>query len=445
MKGKKEAERVKYYLAIDVGESGGSHTVGYEKDGALVTDKVYTFDSCIESDGENPIWNIERLVDEALAGLFAAFEKYPEIDSISVDGVGADYVVMSDTDAVLPVYTSRDVRGAEVIDEVRALAGAKTIYENTGVYLQASNSACHLFADNEWGRLEETTDFLMIPEYIAYKLTGAKKRELTIGASTGLVNSCTLRYDRKIWSSIGIPLALASAELCEPGDTVGKLKPELAKRVGREASVVLCSSDRIASAVEASELLSDEPYIFLGDPSVLGLKTQSAIKDDRSFDSEFSNKGTRDYNRYEKEIFDVRILARLKAELCPDESEEGIAAMAKKSVYFESFDVSDRAFLAPRSVKDAIDAYMTEKGKALPSCAADYFKCAYMSIGYRYGVSVADLEYNTGRYFRHLYMIGANEDSYLKKVIEKCTGKKITTLSDELCATGNLKSQMKKR
>ena len=119
--------------------------------------------------------------------------------------------------------------------------------------------------------------------------------------------------------------------------------------------------------------------------------------------------------------------------------------MAQKSSFAEIFDVNDPAFLAPESMKGAIEKYLSERGKPTPSAMADYFNSAYVSLADGYREAIADLEANTGKSYTEMYIVGGGaKNVYLNKLSEAATGKKVIALPIEATAIGNLKVQMKR-
>ncbi len=435
---------MKYYLAIDIGASSGRHIIGFLKDGKIETEEVYRFANGMDNVDGSLVWNTERLFEEVVTGIGEAFKKYPKIESLSIDTWGVDYVIMRDDEEVLPVYAYRDSRTDLSIHLVHEIIPFKSLYDNTGIQFQKFNSIYQLYADKLAGRLNGATDFLMMPEYLMYKLTGNKKKEYTNATTTGMVNVSSKRFDRKIWSSLGLPIAL-DAELFEPGTFVGRLKSDIAKRVGGDLDVVLCATHDTASAVEAIDMEENAPYISSGTWSLLGVKTPMAITDDKSRESEYSNEGGVGYNRYQKNITGMWIVQSLRSELCPDMPYGDIVTMSLSSDYDEIFDVNNEVFTAPDSMKRAIYGYFSENGKKLPEKAADYFKSAYMSLGHCYGESVADMEANTGVTYSDIYIVGGGaKNAYLNEITEKCTGKRVIALPIEATAIGNIKIQMKR-
>ena len=433
---------MKYYLAIDIGASSGRHIIGYVQDGELKTDELYRFYNGMDNVDGHLVWDTDRLLEEVITGIGECFKKYPKIESLSIDTWGVDYVIMKGDQEVTPTYAYRDARTEEVIDEVHSILPFEELYSRTGIQFQKFNSIYQLYADKKAGRLEGATDFLMIPEYLMYKLTGNKKKEFTNATTCGLVNADTLRFDRKIWSALDFPAALA-AELSMPGTLVGNLKPEIAKRVGGDLEVVLCATHDTASAVEAIDMETNSPYISSGTWSLLGVKTPKAHTDEKSRLSNYSNEGGVGYNRYQMNITGMWLVQELRKELCPDMPYGDIAKMASESSFTETFDVNDDAFSAPESMKGAIEKYLSERGKPTPKEMGDYFNAAYVSLGYCYGEAIRDMEENTGCQYPEIYIVGGGaKNGYLNGITEKFTGKKVVALPIEATAIGNIKIQI---
>ncbi|MBQ8529023.1 MAG: rhamnulokinase [Clostridia bacterium] len=435
---------MKYYLAIDIGASSGRHIVGYMKDGELITDEVYRFPNGMDSVGESLTWDVERLLREVKAGIAKAHEKYPKIESLSIDTWGVDYVLMAGDKEIFPVYAYRDSRTEKPIELVHGIIPPEELYRITGTQFQSFNTVYQLYADKLAGRLDEATDFLMIPEYLMYKLTGVKKKEFTEASTASLVNVNTLQLDHDIFARLGLPERLI-APIYMPGESVGMLTDEVKREVGGDVEVVFCATHDTGSAVEAIDMETDAPYISSGTWSLLGVKLQSALTDERSRLSGYSNEGGVGYFRYLKNITGMWMIQCLRSELCPETSYADIAKMAADSNYTELFDVNDPVFMAPESMKAAIRDYLVAEGKPAPACDADYFNSAYNSLAACYDRAIRDLEFNTGRGYSEIYIVGGGaKNSYLNELTERYTGKRVRALPIEATAIGNLKIQMKR-
>ena len=435
---------MKAYLAVDIGASSGRHIVGWIENGELCTEEIYRFPNVMDEEGGHLTWDTDRLVREVKEGLRLSLEKYPDLVSMSVDTWGVDYVLMRGDTEVKPTYAYRDSRTEESIPEVHKIIPFEELYSRTGIQFNSFNTIYQLYHDKMAGRLDGVTDFLMIPEYIMYKLTGVKKKEFTNATTGALINADTLRFDEYIFDKLGLPLSLAG-EVYQPGELVGRLTDEVKAQVGGDLAVVLCATHDTGSAVEAIEMDTDSPYVSSGTWSLLGVKTPGAITDERSRLSAYSNEGGVGYNRYQKNITGMWIVQSLRRELCPETSYGDIMELAMTSSFRETFDVNDDAFMAPESMKEAIKSYLAAHGKDTPKTDADYFNCAYVSLAEGYRVAIGDLENNTGRHYPELYIVGGGaKNEYLNKLTEEYTGKKVVALPIEATAIGNLFIQMKR-
>ncbi len=430
---------MKYYLAIDIGASSGRHIVGWTEDGALKTEELYRFPNGVQSQDGHLIWDIEALLSHVKAGIDAALEQFPQIESLSIDTWGCDYVLLRGDEAVLPCYAYRDGRTEEVIPAVHRKMPFFELYAHTGCQFQPFNTVYQLCADLATGRLEGATDFLMVPEYLMYRLTGVKSKEYTNATTTGLVNARTYEYDREIISRLGLPAQLFPA-LQQPGTEIGSYKG---------IRVLLCPTHDTASAVEGIDFAADKPmqgaslqavpYISSGTWSLLGLRTPVALTDERSQAGNWSNEGGVGYNRYQKNIMGMWLVNRLRDELCPGKPFPEIVALAKQSRFDGLVNADGESFLAPERMKDAFDEALEQQ----PETMGDYFRCAYRSLALSYKNALDELERNTGRKFDRLVIVGGGaKNQFLNDLTAHFTAKQVIALPVEATALGNLKIQM---
>ncbi len=434
---------MKYYLAIDIGASGGRHIVGYEKDGEILTQEIYRFCNGMDKIGERTVWNTDRLFTEVKEGIRLALLSYPRIESMSIDTWGADYVLLKGESEVEPTYAYRDSRTDESIDKVHGLIPFEELYRRTGIQFNSFNTIYQLYCDKLWGRLEGLTDFLMIPEYLMYKLTGVKKKEYTNASTTGLVNAATKEYDREIFKTLGISEELMSP-LSMPGETLGGFLPEVQEEVGGNIKVVLTATHDTASAVEAVRMSEDAPYISSGTWSLLGIKADAPLTDEKSRLAGYTNEGGVGYIRYLKNITGMWLIQSLRRENCPELDWDGIVDLAKKSSFEGTFDVNAREFLAPDNMATAIREYFRARGEREPESVGDLFNSAYHSLARSYKEAIEQLEFSTGRIYTSLYIVGGGaKNEYLNSLAGRYTGKRIVAQPIEATAIGNIMVQMK--
>ncbi len=420
---------MKYYLAVDIGASSGRHIVGWKENGEIQTLEVYRFPNGAEPEGGHLTWNVAALVEHVKAGVDEALKRFPRIESLSIDTWGVDYVLMKGEKEIPPCYAYRDSRTEAVIPLVHEKTPFAELYRRTGIQFLTFNTVYQLYADKLAGRLDEATDFLMMPEYLLYKLCGAKTHEYTNATTGGLVNAKTGEYDMELVRALGLPERLFP-RLSQPGEPLGEYKG---------IRCVLCASHDTASAVEGIPMEGNELFISSGTWSLLGVKLPKPATDEASMKSNYSNEGGVGYTRYLKNIMGMWLVNRLRDELCPDKPFQEIVREAEKSRYDGTVDANSDAFFAPESMKAAFDAALSEP----PEDAAGYFRCAYRSLARCYGQSIREIERNTGKTYSALYIVGGGaKNGFLNRLTEAETGKKVIALPIEATALGNLKIQM---
>ena len=429
---------MKYYLAIDIGASSGRHIVGWQEKGEIKTEEVYRFPNGVREENGHLTWDVRKLFSNVVRGILEAFKQYPEIESLSIDTWGVDYVLLKDDEEVYPVYAYRDGRTEAVIPQVHNKLPFEALYRRTGCQFQPFNTIYQLYDEKLRGRLEGVTDMLMMPEYLMWKLCGVKAREYTNATTMGMVNARTGEFDMEIVDALGYPRHLFP-KLSHPGTVLGMLRPEIAEAVGGNCKVVLCATHDTGSAVEGIPMEGNHPYISSGTWSLLGVKTPKPITTEESMEANYSNEGGVGYNRYQKNIMGMWLVNELQRELCPELSFPDIVKLAEASSCSFLVDADDAAFLAPKSMKDAFDAATDNCLKTL----GDYFRCAYCSLAASYDTALDELEGNTDRYYRKLYIVGGGaKNGFLNRLTEEATGKQVIALPIEATALGNLKIQM---
>jgi len=416
-------------LAIDIGASSGRHIVGWLEKGEIQTREVYRFPNGVREEQGHLVWDVEALVREVKAGICAAKAAFPEIESLSIDTWGVDYVLLKGDREVLPVYAYRDNRTETVIPQVHEKMAFPELYRRTGCQFQPFNTLYQLYDDKLRGRLEGVTDLLMMPEYLLWKLCGVKAREYTNATTTGLIRAETGEFDTDITDTLGYPRQLFP-KLSPPGTVLGEYEG---------IRCVLCATHDTASAVEGIPMEGNHPYISSGTWSLLGVKTPKPITNPESMKANYSNEGGVGCNRYQKNIMGMWLVNELQRELCPEMAFPEIVKLAEQSPCDVLVDANAPEFLSPESMKAAFDA---AAGGALRGLG-DYFRCAYRSLAISYRQAIEELEANTGSAYEKLYIVGGGaKNGLLNRLTEEAAGKQVIALPIEATALGNLKIQL---
>ena len=419
----------KHYLAIDIGASSGRHIVGWKDAGKLKTEEIYRFPNGVTERDGHLTWDIDALTAHVKEGVEKAKARFGTIESLSIDTWGVDYVLLRGDEEVYPCYAYRDSRTEAVIPAVHEKLPFSALYRRTGIQFQPFNTIYQLYEDKLTGRLESVTDFLMIPEYLMWKLCGVKAHEYTNATTEGMVNAETGEYDSEIIEALDLPKHLF-CKLQQPREIIGAYEG---------IKVVLCATHDTGSAVEGIPMEDNHPYISSGTWSLLGVKTPKPITSAASELANWSNEGGVGYNRYQKNIMGMWLVNRLRDELCPGKPFGEIVAEAEASRFEETVDANAAAFLAPDSMKAAFQAPLSSQ----PENVGDWFRCAYRSLALSYMNAIQELQHNTGNHYERIYIVGGGaKNAFLNRLTEEASGKRVIALPIEATALGNLKIQM---
>lgn len=429
---------MKYYLAIDLGASSGRHVVGYLKGGQVILKEIYRFKTLMDESPDGLVWNIPRLLKEIINGIQVAFKKYKKIESLSIDTWGVDYVLMNGDKEIPPYYAYRNGRCQKTAQKVHEIVNFEKLYSFTGIQYAPFNTIYQLFDDLCQKRLDDATDYLMLPSYFTYKLTGVKAHEYTNESTGALINPKTGNYYYPLIDRLCMPRRLFK-EIKMPGFAVGDLLPEIQEKVNGNCKVVLCASHDTASAFESIDV--DEKSIILssGTWSLLGIKSKEPIISEESMEANYTNEGGVGYIRFLKNIMGMWIANSVRSEV--NYTQQFIDSHINQVDYKVTFDVNDPSLLAPTNMKNAILELLEPHS---PRNDLELFESIYRSMAVAYKKAIDELETITNKKYKKIYVIGGGaHNQYLNKLIEEFTKLEVIALPIEATALGNIKIQMK--
>ncbi|MBE7061995.1 MAG: rhamnulokinase [Clostridiales bacterium] len=435
----------KYYLAIDIGASSGRHILGSFENGKLVLEEIHRFKNGAERKGDKLVWNHEGLFCSIVEGLKKCKELNKIPVSIGIDTWGVDYALLDENDNLIDeIYSYRDERTLAVMDDVHAIISEEELYERTGIKKQVFNTIYQLSCDKKSGKLEKAKSFLMMPDYLHFRLTGKKRNEYTNASTTGMLNAKTREWDYEIIEKLGLKKELFG-ELSLPGTEVGALKEEIAKEVGFNSVVCLPATHDTASAVMAVPKVGFPLYISSGTWSLMGVETPNENTSKIACDAGFTNEGG--YNRsvrFLKNIMGMWMIQCIKKEYNDKYSFTDFVAEARKAEGFNSVvDVNDLSFFAPESMIKAVKDYCAKTNQQVPETVGEIVLCVYTSLAVCYAEAVNQIEEISGVKFDEINIVGGGCQNVLMNELTAIkTGRKVVAGPVEATATGNLLAQM---
>lgn len=431
-----------YYLAVDIGASSGRHLVGCLENGRLCLEEVYRFENGVKNENGTLVWDTENLLFQVKAGLRRCKELGKEPKTMAIDTWGVDYVLLDENKKeIFPAVSYRDGRTATAAKEVAEILPQSALYQRTGIQKQDFNTVYQLFGDKKSGKLKNARYFLMMPDYLSFKLTGEIRNEYTNATTTNLVNAETKEWDSYILEKLGLPKEIFSP-LSLPGTSVGRFTEEVRNEVGFDCEVLLCASHDTASAVAACPIEDNSVYISSGTWSLIGTENTEPILTKEALSANFTNEGGVEYRfRFLKNIMGMWLFQNIRKNLNQSLSYDEMMLMALGSDFKEKIDPNDPGFLAPDNMVEAVRAYLGRPD--LPLC--DVLSSVYHSLADSYRKAVEEIEKISRKEIRSIHIVGGgSKDKYLNLLTAQYTGKKVCTGLMEATATGNLLSQIMK-
>ncbi len=429
-----------YYLAVDIGASSGRHILGHIDNGKLMLEEIYRFENEIKDIDGMLTWDIESLFCNVKAGLAecARLGKLPK--TVAIDTWGVDYVLLDvDKKEILPCVCYRDGRTDTSAKAVADILPQKELYRITGIQKQNFNTLYQLWCDKQSGKLEKARYFLMMPDYLSFKLTGVIKNEYTNATTTNLVNAKSKSWDEDIIRKLELSNELF-APLSLPGDVVGAFTDEVARELGFNAMVVLCPSHDTASAVACCPVDDSCVYISSGTWSLIGTENMVPVLSDEALTANFTNEGGIEYRfRFLKNIMGMWLFQGIRRDINKELSYDEMMALAMASDFTERIDPNDQSFNAPDSMIKAVREYLGKPSLPL----GDLLSSVYHSIAYSYKAAVEEIELISNKKINEIHIVGGgSKDGYLNKLTAIYTGKKVLVGVREGTAAGNLLSQV---
>lgn len=436
-----------YYLAVDIGASGGRHMLGTIEQGRMVMEEIYRFENGMHKEGDTLCWDLKALFGEILTGMkkCAQCGKIPV--SMGIDTWAVDFVLLDRENRITGRTAGyRDSRTQGMDRFVYQSISEKELYERTGIQKQIFNTIYQLEAVKQKRPqdLEAAECMLMIPDYFHFLLTGKKVTEYTNATTTQLVSPGTKDWDWELIDRLGFPKKIF-CPIKKPQTKLGELRREVSDKVGFSCSVVLPATHDTGSAVVAvPSNFGKTLYISSGTWSLMGVERMEADCSTESREQNFTNEGGYDYRfRYLKNIMGLWMIQSLRKECSNQYSFAQLCGMAEEEDIPSLVDCNDARFLAPESMADAVREYCRQTGQRVPKTVGQLACVIYHSLADCYKKTAMELEERTGIRYGELHIVGggANAD-YLNRLTADAAGKTVYAGPGEATAIGNIAVQM---
>lgn len=461
------------YAAIDLGASSGRVVVSYLQDQKICLEEIHRFDNLQNRIDNHDCWDLDMLYKNILVGLKKCKNAGYQPKSIGIDTWGVDFVSIDNNGNLIGnAIAYRDDRTKGIMDRTEPMR-FEDIYKNAGIQKLQFNSLYQIVALKEQDpqTYDATDKFLMVPDYLIYKLCGIKSAEYTICSTTSMLDADTCNWDNEIFSKFNIDKE-KFLPVQMPGEIIAKVTDEVEKTIGYSTQICQVASHDTGSAYLAVPAKDDNSvYISSGTWSLLGCEIEFANTSKTALANNFTNEGGYQKRyRFLKNIMGLWIIQSIRRELNGvsyvnngdknaddtnikeliegiEEKEYSFLDLANESKKCQSkinnFNVNDDRFLSPKSMITEIVSYYKENNLEAPSTLSQLMKCVYVSLGECYKQEIKNLESVLDKKFNAINIVGGGtQDNYLNQLIADICNLDVYAGPIEATALGNIGVQM---
>lgn len=433
-------------IAIDIGATSGRVMTVEENDGKISYEENNRFLNRIYEEDDTLYWDFNLLFNNIKEGIKLALEKNPDIQSIGIDTWAVDYgVIDKKGNLISNPICYRDTHTFEKQKEVLSIIPFDQLYKQVGIQNLHFNTIYQLYKDD---RLKEADKILMIPDLIAYFLTGSMRLEETNASTTSLYDFKNKRMNDWILNKLNIPNSIFP-KVIFPNESYGKLKEEYYPNnyQGNKIDVLAVCTHDTASAVLGTDGFSKFAYLSSGTWSLLGTELKEPRYNEESMKANFTNEvGYNSTIRYLKNTMGMFLINELRNDFKKLGKEIPVSKI-KEYVDLSSdidsyLDTNNPCFETPNNMLAKVDAYLEKTKQIMPENEKQYLRLIYQSMALSYRYLVDKLEELTGNKIDSLIIVGGgNQAVVLNQFTANALNRKVVTGPIEATVVGNAIAQ----
>jgi len=385
--------------AVDLGATSGRVMAAVVGPDRLELTEVHRFPNGAVQVGDELVWDIVGIYREVLAGLRKVAATGP-VHGIGIDAWAVDYGLL-DRDGRLvgnPV-SHRDKRTVGVPAEVYKTVPAHEMYAVTGLQELPFNTVFQLAAARGTAALESAETLLLLPDLLAYWLTGEVGAERTNASTTGLYDATTGEWAWELAKQLDLPVSILPP-LRLPGEVIGRVRASVAAELGltHDVPVIAVASHDTASAVVGVPAVASSGekqfgYVSSGTWSLVGLELDHAVLSESARHANFTNEGGVDRTiRFLRNVTGLWVLS----ESVRSWTERGqhadlpslLEAAGLEPALRTVVDINDARLLAPSTATDGMPERVLrlarEAGEPPPTSVPALVRCILDSLALAY-------------------------------------------------------------
>ena len=417
----------KIYLAVDCGAESGRVMAGVWDGAEMRVEEIHRFPTGITPIGDTKRWDIARIWGEVERGLTLAAKRFGDsVVSVGADTWGVDYTLIDKAGELIEQpWNYRDARTRGMLEKVQARVSREEIFAASGVQFMEINTLYQLLASHERepAVLAAADRFLMIPDYLHFKMCGARVGEFTNATTTQFFHPTKKAWSVDLLAKLGLPTAMLP-EVVQPGTKLGRLLPGVCERTGLHpgVEVIAPATHDTGSAVAglpcATERSGTQAYISSGTWSLLGVELHEPDLSERAFALNFTNEGGVDGTyRLLKNIMGLWLVQECRRAFLKRGSTSDYAALvlaAEDAPAFRSLiDPDDARFLSPPDMPEAIAQFCRGTGQPAPGTEGEIVRCVLESLVIKYAAVLDSLKEMTGNQIATVNVVGGGSRNRL--------------------------------
>jgi rhamnulokinase len=392
-------------------------------------------------------WRLTGLYEQILTGLTKLADRYPQTESVGIDTWAVDYGALdADGNLVAEPVAYRDARTEAVIDSVHRAVTPAELYAVNGLQYLPFNTIYQLAAEKEssiWPQIEQV---LLIPDLIAYWLSGARRTEVTNASTTGLLDATTRKLSDGLLKQFDIGTDLFPP-LIEPGTVVGTIAAEVADRTGlatRTTVVAVGSHDTASAVVGVPATARDYAYVSSGTWSLVGVELDQPVLTWAARSVNFTNEGGVDGRvRFLRNVGGLWLLQESVRTWREAGDEIDLDALLAEAAELPSggptIDVDSEVFIPPGDMPQRIRSTCVDRGVIPPQSRAALVRCILDSLAVAYARTVAQAAELSGLRPRVIHIVGGgSRNDLLCQLTADLSGLPVVSGPVEATALGNL-------
>ena len=411
--------------AVDLGATSGRVMVGHVGPDELRLEQVARFPNGPVEHPDGLHWDVDALYAHVLDGLQEA-GRTGTIASIGIDAWAVDYGLLRSGELIDQPFHYRDERTAQGVDAVHSRVPFASLYAQNGLQFLPFNSLYQLTVDRLEGRLDGVESALLIPDLLAYRLTGERVAERTNASTTGLLSvndaagsrASGSGWNERLISELDLPRGLFPP-LVAPGTRIGELLPAVADRVGYRTLVTSVGSHDTASAVVAVPMTEpNAAYISCGTWGLVGVELDRPVLTEASREANFTNEGGVDGRvRYLRNVMGLWLLNESMSTWASRGLRLSLPALLAEAEALTDpvpvFDPDDPRFMAPGDMPARIAQYCVEHGLAVPHSPAMFARSIVESLADAFARTAQEASDLSGKRVEVIHMVGGGAQNAL--------------------------------